>query len=224
MISVQHSAEERESAIQRPVHEALAMSPGKTCTMLSIPTALKGEGMTSKVIPGRLDEANPESRDSGLAHFISHSGMTRSASGRRSPHRIDAVGPAARRRQIQTREAEQDRGRTVVDQRKEAVRKVPDEIGERHFTRQDEGDDPREQADHQKRAEHNLDTASSHDQRRRIGELRDCRKLEDFGDTVVKQQQAGDEAQQAERGRLKLRKGLVHVIAPVSHWKDLQSG
>ena len=48
---------------------------------------------------------------------------------------------------------------------KNALGEMADEIGERHFARQDEGGDPREQADHQQPSEHQFESAGGPVQR-----------------------------------------------------------
>ena len=96
---------------------------------------------------------------------------------------------------------------------------VADEIGEGHLAGQDEGDRPREQADHQQRAEHEFDRAGAPMRiSGGLANMRHDRKLEDLGDAVLKQQQSGDEAKQTQRHRLKSREHpveLVHVIVPL---------
>src|ERR1700733_2759511 len=142
--------------------------------------------------------------------------MTATPSALLSHRGIDAVGTAARRRQIKADEAEQDRGGAVVDQREEPARKMADEIGKRHFARQDESGKTREQADHQQRAEDQFDRAGRANQRKQLDlvERHAGRKFQDFGEAVLQEQQPGNEAKQTKRDRLKFRKRLVHVIAP----------
>src|SRR5947209_17100479 len=65
---------------------------------------------------------------------------------------VKAPRSRARGRQIQTGEAVKNRQRAAVDQRQEIFRRVADEVGKGHFTRQDESSRTREQAEQQQRA------------------------------------------------------------------------
>src|SRR6185437_1469137 len=81
------------------------------------------------------------------------------------PHRVDTVGAAARACDVEARKAEHDREFAAVQKRDEAARKMRDEIGERHFTAQDEGHDPGAEAEDQKSAKHQFDAAGAPEQR-----------------------------------------------------------
>src|SRR5216684_1267863 len=77
---------------------------------------------------------------------------------------IDAPGTGARGRQIEAGEAVHDRKRAAVDQRVEAFWRVNHEIGDRHFTRENEGRRPRQQAEDQKRPADQLNEAGGTEQ------------------------------------------------------------
>src|SRR5438477_9361220 len=83
-----------------------------------------------------------------------------------SPERmIHADRARAIRRKEQIDEAEQNRWLTMVLDRPESVREVPDEVGEGHLARGDECDGPREEPEQDERAAHDLDHSRSHEQR-----------------------------------------------------------
>src|SRR5665213_3801816 len=104
------------------------------------------------------------------------------------PHPINAVGSAAGACDVEAGKAEHDCEFAAVQKRDEAARKMLNEIGERHFTAQDEGHDPRAEAEDQKAAEHQFDRSGAPEQRKRchLVERRDNRKLEHFGEAVLK--------------------------------------
>src|SRR6202171_6588699 len=118
-------------------------------------------------------------------------------------HRVEAVRAAACGREVKTGEAEQDRGGSTIDERKEyrrldaALEHVTQEIGERHLAREYEGHRTREQPEHQQRAADQFDSASGVDQGWNIRKIRQHRKFEDLGDAILKQQQGGDKTKKA---------------------------
>src|SRR4051812_36774628 len=133
--------------------------------------------------------------------------------------RIGADRAAAGCREIEAGEAEQDRRGAAIEQRQEhrrlALEHVAHEVGEGHLTRQDESAEAGEQTDHQERAEHELECTGRVDDRRDVREVRQHRKLEQFCDAVLEQQEAGDEAKQAQENRLKANEiGKVHWFVP----------
>ncbi len=86
---------------------------------------------------------------------FAHPGMT--VLGFLPHHRVEAVRAAACGREVKTGKAEQDRGGSTIDERKEyrrldaALEHVTQEIGERHFAREYEGHRAREQSEQQQR-------------------------------------------------------------------------
>src|SRR5580692_3819045 len=144
-------------------------------------------------------------REAWIASSLTLLAMTRFASALLPHHRVDAVRPAARGRQIEAGKAEQDRSRAIVEHREKSARKMSNEIGKGHFARQNERYDPRPQADHQKRAEHEFERAGRADQREQFDFLERIsrRKFQELGHAILKQQQAGNEAKETERDRLK---------------------
>src|SRR5215203_3359705 len=73
--------------------------------------------------------------------------------------RIDAPRACARGRQIEAGETVKRRQRAGVDDRMEALRKMPDEIGKGHFAGEDESDGPGAEPDDQQRAADQFDEA-----------------------------------------------------------------
>src|SRR5688572_1256663 len=61
--------------------------------------------------------------------------------------RVDAPRTRARRCYVEEDEAEKHRGLAAVEHGEEALARMPHEIGDRHFTREDESDGARKQAD-----------------------------------------------------------------------------
>src|ERR1700674_5415453 len=113
---------------------------------------------------------------------------------------VDAPRTCARGRQIEAGETIQNRQRAAIDQRMKSLREVRDEIGERHFTGENEGDGLRPQADDQQRAADQFDEPGRADQRERldVGVSRKYRKADDLGHAVLDDQQSGDDAQYAQ--------------------------
>src|SRR6266481_7000359 len=112
---------------------------------------------------------------------------------------IEAERPCAGRRQIEASEAEHDGERATIEHREKVLRKVLDEIGARHLARQDEGDGPGQQTQHQHPAKNEFEHAGGPEQRERRDRLehRDRRELEELRHAELEQAQAGDEPEEA---------------------------
>ena len=96
-----------------------------------------------------------------------------------------------------------------------ALRKMADEIGKAISPDRMKADDAREQADHQQRAEHEFEACRRprySDEHFDLVEQRYHREFEDLGDAVLKQQQSGDEAEEAEDGGLARGEQLVEPV------------
>src|SRR5260370_42502972 len=76
-----------------------------------------------------------------------------------SHHRVEAPRPAAGESKIQESKTQADGEVAFADSRKEAARKMFDEIGRGHFAGQDKCHRPREQAKDQERAADQLEQA-----------------------------------------------------------------
>src|SRR3979490_1421675 len=81
---------------------------------------------------------------------------------------VNAPRSRTRGRQIETGKAVENCQRTAVDQWKNVLRRVKDEIGERHLAGQDKSRRTREQAEDQQRAADQLDKAGSAEKRERL--------------------------------------------------------
>src|SRR5258708_15819489 len=115
-------------------------------------------------------------------------------------HRIEAPGPAAGESKIQECKKKADGEVAFTENRKEAVRKMFDEIGRGHFAGQDKSRRPREQAKDQERAADQFEHAGDAKRRKplQILEHLDGRPTEQFCQSVLKQDQAVDDPQNAE--------------------------
>src|SRR6185369_15222131 len=111
----------------------------------------------------------------------------------------------AGRREIQPDEAEQDRRDTLVQDRPESLRRVADEVGERHLSRDDERDGSSEESDQQQRAPDELEYGREADLRREyrrqrhgpaVGQDR-SREGEELRHTVLKKQECRDDPEDA---------------------------
>src|ERR1700674_3783978 len=81
-------------------------------------------------------------------------------------HRIEAPRPAAGESEIQERKAKADGEVAFAEDRKEAARKMLDEIGRGHFAGQDECHRAGEKAQDQKRAADQFEHAGDAEQRK----------------------------------------------------------
>jgi hypothetical protein len=130
------------------------------------------------------------------------------------------TGPPLAVARIKTGEAEQDCRGSTIEKRMEyrcvdaTLEHVPDEVGKCHLAREDEGNRPREQSKQEQRAADQFDDAGGGDQGWNIRKIRNHGDFENFGDAILKQQQAGHKAKQAERRRLIFCEDLVHVLSP----------
>src|SRR5258707_15022211 len=106
-------------------------------------------------------------------------------------HRIETPRPAAGESKIQKRKTKVDGEVAFTDSRKEAARKMLDEIGRGHFAGQDKSHRSREQAEDQQRAADQLEHAGDPKQRKafQIPEDRDRRPAEKVRQSVLKQDQ-----------------------------------
>src|SRR5262249_29266506 len=83
--------------------------------------------------------------------------------------RVETPRSRTRRGDVQPDEAEQDGRRSLIQDRPEAVRRVPDEIGERHFARDQKGYGPTEQSDEQEQTADGFQHRCDADSRRQRG-------------------------------------------------------
>src|SRR4029450_8786199 len=81
---------------------------------------------------------------------------------------IDADRSRSARRKVEGDEAEEHRGRAVGLDGPEAAREMADEVRERHLARGDEGCRPSQEAQEDERAEHELNHARGHEERRQL--------------------------------------------------------
>src|SRR6266478_1936527 len=95
------------------------------------------------------------------------------SSGLLAHHRVEAPRPAAGESKIQECKTKADREIAFTDSRKEAARKMFDEIGRGHFAGQDKSHRPREQAKDQERAADQLEHAGDAKQRNPLQVLED---------------------------------------------------
>src|SRR5215510_11663203 len=98
------------------------------------------------------------------------------------PRRVHAPFAAAGDREIQKDKAEQYCELTLVQERKEALRRVREKISDRREARQDEGDRSREQADQNEYAPDQFEHARRTQERHefQVVEGPDMRKAEEF--------------------------------------------
>src|SRR5712672_4610850 len=102
-------------------------------------------------------------------------------------HRIETPRPAAGESKIQKRKTKADGEVAFTENRKEAARKMFDEIGRGHFAGQDECRRSREQAKDQQRAADQLEHAGDAKRRKpfQILEYLDGRPAEQFCRSVL---------------------------------------
>src|SRR5436309_7104906 len=81
------------------------------------------------------------------------------------PLGIQAPRPRARGRDVEPNEAVDHGGRALIEDCPEAVRPVPDEIGDRHLAGQQKGDGTGEQPDEEEQTSEGLQDASQAEQR-----------------------------------------------------------
>src|ERR1700676_4398972 len=125
-------------------------------------------------------------------------------------HRIEAPRPGAGESKIQERKAKADGEVAFAEDRKEAARKMLDEIGCGHFAGQDECHRPGEQPQDKKRAADQFEHAGDPEPQNplQISEYSAPRPTENFFQPVLKQDQAVDNPQDAEDTRRPHRAGL----------------
>src|SRR5258706_13774563 len=107
-------------------------------------------------------------------------------------HRIEAPRPAAGESKIQKCKTKADGEVAFTDSRKEAARKMLDEIGRGHFAGQDKSHRPREQADGEQEAADQLEQPTDPSQRiaLEVFEHRDDRQADKLAHAILKQGQA----------------------------------
>src|SRR6476646_3671760 len=116
-------------------------------------------------------------------------------------HRIDAPGPCARRGDVEEHEAIENGQLAAIEGWIEAPWRMCIEISNGAHARDDDGGGPREQADHQKDAADQLDEAriAVHRVENEVWLWR--RKLQQLARSVLQQQQARHDPQNAEQHR-----------------------
>jgi hypothetical protein len=115
---------------------------------------------------------------------------------------VDAPGAAAGDGEIQEDEAIEDGRVATVEYGEKTARGVRHEIGEGHFTRQDEGHRPGEQADQHQQAAEQFQHARQPRQREQFrAGIGRGREAQQFLGAVLHEQQGGDDAQDGEHSR-----------------------
>src|SRR5580704_15296562 len=110
---------------------------------------------------------------------------------------IDAPWTTAGEDEIEEHEAIENRPAAAVGGGKEGFRGVGDEIGKGHFAGHDERRPSGEQADQQKQASESFDDCCEDNEARKRRPW--LRKAKEFSKSVLKEQQRGDDAQDAQR-------------------------
>lgn len=107
--------------------------------------------------------------------------------------------------EIQKREAEQDRQRAIIGERREqTARRMTEEIGERHQARQDKRRNPREESNGEQRAESEFEHARIPGRPlpgRHVCESGNGRKSENLGGAKLKDEQPDHNAEDAQEDR-----------------------
>src|SRR5881409_2725080 len=93
------------------------------------------------------------------------------------PLGIQAPRPRTRGRDVEPNEAVDHGGRALIEDCPEAVRPVPDEIGDRHLAGQQKGDGTGEQPDEEEQTSEGLQDASQAEQDRKSTRLNSSHSL-----------------------------------------------